>query len=176
MLGVYFLSFSFIFFRSVVVYLKSGSRLTFWWTCPFSYSFHLRCRCVPKIGFSADISIDISIDIFIDILIDAFIDISIDMLIDISIDIWLTFRLTFWLLSWLIFLLTFWLTFLLTCWLTRRRKEGVDFFLKSNNLTPTGGKKQERKELWPWTALDRAIVHEEANIHPGSWMDCLKII
>ena len=28
-IGVYFLSFSFIFFRSIIVYLKSGSRLTF---------------------------------------------------------------------------------------------------------------------------------------------------
>ena len=78
MLGVYFLSFSFIFFRSIVVYLKLCSRLT-------------KYRCVPKIGFSADISIDIlidiSIDIFIDILTDIFIDIFIDMSIDILIDI-----------------------------------------------------------------------------------------
>ena len=49
--------------------------------------FLQKYRCVPEIGFSADISIDVSIDIFIDILIDAFIDISIDILIDISIDI-----------------------------------------------------------------------------------------
>ena len=33
-----FLTCSFIFFRSIVVNLKSGSRLTFWWTYPFSYS------------------------------------------------------------------------------------------------------------------------------------------
>ena len=51
--------------------------------------FLQKYRCVPKIGFSADISIDVSIDIFIDILIDAFIDISIDILIDISIDIFI---------------------------------------------------------------------------------------
>ena len=38
--------------------------------------FLQKYRCVPKIGFSADISIDVSIDIFIDILIDAFVDIS----------------------------------------------------------------------------------------------------
>ena len=45
--------------------------------------FLQKYRCVPKIGFSADISIDI----FIDILTDIFIDISIDIL--------LTFSLTF---------------------------------------------------------------------------------
>ena len=61
--------------------------------------FLQKYRCVPKIGFSADISIDIltdisidisiavSIDIFIDISIDILIDTSIDILIDISIDI-----------------------------------------------------------------------------------------
>ena len=52
-----------------------------------SSSFSHNHRCVPKIGFSADISIDIFIDIFIDILTDIFIDISIDILVDISIDI-----------------------------------------------------------------------------------------
>ena len=73
---------------------------------PFSVIFlHFlqKYRCVPKIGFSADISIDIFIDIFIDILADIFIDISIDIFIDIltdifidiSIDILLTFSLTF---------------------------------------------------------------------------------
>ena len=84
MIGVYFLSFSFILLRSIVVYLKSGSRLTF-----FIIFLHFlqKYRCVPKIGFSADISIDIFIDIFIDILADIFIDISIDIL--------LTFSLTF---------------------------------------------------------------------------------
>ena len=96
MLGVYFLLFSFIFFRSIVVYLKLGSRLTF-----FVNFLHFlqKYRCVPKIGFSADISIDIFIDIltdiFIDISIDIFIDILTDIFIDISIDILLTFSLTF---------------------------------------------------------------------------------
>ena len=100
MLGVYFLSFSFIFFRSIVVYLKLGSRLTFF---VIFLHFLQKYRCVPKIGFSADISIDIFIDIFIDILTDIIIDISIDIFIDIltdifidiSIDILLTFSLTF---------------------------------------------------------------------------------
>ena len=58
--------------------------------CIFSVIFlHFlqKYRCVPKIGFSADISIDIFFDIFIDILTDIFIDISIDILVDISIDI-----------------------------------------------------------------------------------------
>ena len=36
--------------------------------------FLQKYRCVPKIGFSADISIDVSIDIFIDLLIDILID------------------------------------------------------------------------------------------------------
>ena len=44
-------------------------------TCPFSSCFHLKYRCVPKIGFSAEISIDIFIVIFIVI----FIDISIEI-------------------------------------------------------------------------------------------------
>ena len=43
MIGVYFLSFSFIFFRSIVVYLKLGSQLTFLSTFLLSslYSFLL---------------------------------------------------------------------------------------------------------------------------------------
>ena len=45
--------------------------------------FRQKYRCVPKIGFSADISIDI----FIDTLIDIFFDISIDIFIGICIDI-----------------------------------------------------------------------------------------
>ena len=55
----YFLSFSFILLRSIVVYLKSGSRLTF-----FLIFLHFlqKYRCVPKIGFSADIPINILID------------------------------------------------------------------------------------------------------------------
>ena len=45
--------------------------------------FLQKYRCVPKIGFSADNSIDIFIDIFIGIFIDICIDICMDMLIDI---------------------------------------------------------------------------------------------
>ena len=48
--------------------------------------FLQKYRCVLKIGFSADISINIFIDIFIDISIGISIDIS-DICIDISIDI-----------------------------------------------------------------------------------------
>ena len=97
-IGVYFLSFSFIFFRSIVVYLKLGSQLTFLLT------FLLTSLLTFWLTF------------------------------------WLTSLLTFLLTFWLTFLLTFLLTFWLTFWLTRRREEeGVDFFLKSNNPTPTGG-------------------------------------
>ena len=89
--GVYFLSFSFILLRSIVVYLKSGSRLTFFLI--FLHFLH-KYRCVLKIGFSADISINILNDnfiyIFIDISIVIFIDMSIVIFIDIYIDI-LTF-------------------------------------------------------------------------------------
>ena len=65
--------------------------------CTFAYSrglfsvnflhFLPKYRCVPKIGFSADIFIDIYIDIIIDISIDIFTDISIDIFIDIFVDI-----------------------------------------------------------------------------------------
>ena len=58
MIGVYFLLFSFIFFRSIVVYLKLGSRLTFF---VIFLHFLQKYRCVPKIGFPADILMDISI-------------------------------------------------------------------------------------------------------------------
>ena len=68
MVGVYFLSFSFILLRSIVVYLKSGSWLTFF--LYFFLNFLQKYRCVPKIGFSADISIGILIDISIGILTD----------------------------------------------------------------------------------------------------------
>ena len=78
-IGVYFLSFSFISRWGIVVYLKSGSRLTFWRTYPYSYCFHLKHRFVPTIGFSADISIDM------------FIDICSDICSGIFIGIWLTF-------------------------------------------------------------------------------------
>ena len=84
MIGVYLLLFSFIFFRSSVVYLNLGSRLTFF---VIFLHFLQKYRCVPKIGFSADISIDIFTDISIDISIDIFIDICIDIFIDICIDI-----------------------------------------------------------------------------------------
>ena len=52
----------------------------------FPYGFLLKSRCVPKIGFSADISIRIFIDISINASIDSFIDISIALLTEISID------------------------------------------------------------------------------------------
>ncbi len=136
MLGVNFLSFSFIFFKSIVVYLKSGSRLTFWWTYAISYCLHLKYRCVPKLGSRLTFSS--------------------------------TFALTFLLTTLLTFVLTSSLTFSLACLLTSLLKFcwqfhwhfywhlywyfdwhfdwqgggggwGVDFFLKSNNPTPTGG-------------------------------------
>ena len=108
--GVYFLSFSFILLRSIVVYLKSGSRLTF-----FLIFLHFlqKYRCVPKIGFSADIFIVNSIGIFICISIDIFIVIFIDIYIDT-------------------------LTFIDK----EVEEEGVDFFLKSNNPTPKGGEQE----------------------------------
>ena len=93
--------------------------------------FLQKYRCVPKIGFSADISIDIfidiSIDILIDTLIDIFFDISIDIFFDISIDIFIGICID-----------------ILTDKEEGRggkewRSEGVDFFLKSNNPTPEGG-------------------------------------
>ena len=58
---------------------KSGFRLTFWCTYWLSYCFRLNSRCVPKIGFSADIPIDMFIDILTSIVIDTFIDIFIDI-------------------------------------------------------------------------------------------------
>ena len=90
--------------------------------------FLQKYRCVPKIGFSADISIDILIYIYIDIYIDIFIDISIDILTDIFIDIFIDI-----------------LTDIFIDILTdkegggRKERKGVDLFLKSNNPTPTGG-------------------------------------
>ena len=110
---------------------------------PFQCKFNLqkylhflqKYRCVPKIGFSADISIDVSIDIFIDMLIEAFIYISIDILIDISIDM---------------------LTDTFIDMLTDKEeggggkgRKGVDHSLKSNNPTPTGGEKANFPELIP---------------------------
>jgi len=50
MIGVYFLLFSFIFFRSIAVYLKLGSRLTFF---VIFLHFLQKYRCVLKIWFSA---------------------------------------------------------------------------------------------------------------------------
>ena len=41
--------------KCIVVYQKLGSRLTCWWKCAFSYCVHLKHRCVPRIGFPADI-------------------------------------------------------------------------------------------------------------------------
>ena len=71
-IGFNFLTFSFIFFRRFVVYLKPGSRLT----C-FCISLHFlqKYRCVPNIGFSADMFIGIVIDVCIDICIGIFIGI-----------------------------------------------------------------------------------------------------
>ena len=89
------------------MYLKLGSRLTFFchfpsfsselslcawnwflgWHLPVIFPHFLqKYSCVPKIAFSADISIDIFIDISIDIFIDTLIDILIDTLIDIFFD------------------------------------------------------------------------------------------
>ena len=165
--GVYFLSFSFILLRSIVVYLKSGSRLTF-----FLIFLHFlqKYRCVPKIGFSADIfivnsigificiSIDIFIVIFIDIHIDIFIviligisidifivifiDISIDIfiviLIDISIDIFIVIFIG---ISIDIFIVVFIDIYIDTLTFIDKEveEEGVDLFLKSNDPTPEGG-------------------------------------
>ena len=76
MVGVYFLTFSCISFRSIVVYLESGSRLT----CSIIFLHFLqKYRCVPQIRFSAEMSIGI------------FVGISIDMFIGISMVILLTF-------------------------------------------------------------------------------------
>ena len=120
---MHFLSFPFIFFKSIVVYLKLGSRLTFSCIYACSCCFHLKYRCVPKVGFSADsltdilidifigssidVSIDISINISIDNSVDMFIDIYIDMFIGISIDIFIEIVLKI--------SLTFPSKFLLTC-------------------------------------------------------------
>ena len=126
MVGVYFLSFSFILLRSIVVYLKSGSRLTF-----FLIFLHFlqKYRCVLKIGFSADISINIFIDIFIVIFIDISIDISTVIFIDISIVTFIDIHIDI-------------LTFIDK---EEEEEEGVDLFLKSNDPTPEGGEIVLRK-------------------------------
>ena len=82
--GVYFLLICFIFVRSIVVYLKLG--LGWQFSANFLH-FLQKYRCVPKIGFSADICICIFIDILTDIFIDISIHICIDILTDIFIDI-----------------------------------------------------------------------------------------
>ena len=68
MIGVYFLACCFSLLKHIVVYLKSGSRHTCF--CIFLH-FRKTHRRVPKIGFSADVFIDmfmcISIGIFIGI-------------------------------------------------------------------------------------------------------------
>ena len=64
------------------MYVKLGSRLT---CCVIFLHFPQKYRCVLKIGFSADISINIFIVIFIVIFIDISIDISTVIFIDISI-------------------------------------------------------------------------------------------
>ena len=94
-----FLSFPFMFFKSIAVYQKLGSRLTFLLAFPLTFYCYFYLRFIAiSVDFFIDVSLDISIDNF-------------DMLIDI---------------------------------LTDKeegggRKEGVDFFLKSNNPTPEGG-------------------------------------
>ena len=120
--GVYFLSFSFILLRSIVVYLKSGSRLTF-----FLIFLHFlqKYRCVLKIGFSADISINIFLVIFIVISSDISIDISTVIFIDISIVTFIDIHIDI-------------LTFIDK---EEEEEEGVDLFLKSNDPTPEGGEK-----------------------------------
>ena len=106
--------------------------------------FLQKYRCVPKIGFSADIFIVNSIDISICISIDILLTFLSTFLLAFLVTFLLTFLLTLSLASLSTFLssflLTFSLTFILTFWLARRREEeGVDFFLKSNNPTPKGG-------------------------------------
>ena len=91
--------------------------------------FLQKYRCVPKIGFSADISIDVSIDIFIDIYIDILIDVSIDIYIEILTDIFIYIFID--------------ISIDILDWQGgRKEKEGVDLFLKSNDPTPEGGEKQ----------------------------------
>ena len=82
----------------------------FWYIYHF-LSFFQKCRCVPKIGFPADISIDSSIDMSIDNFIDILIDIFIDIVIDISIGILIGMSID---ISIDIFIDTSLLTFLLT--------------------------------------------------------------
>ena len=77
---------------------------------------------LTSIDIYIDVFLDIPIDAFIDIFVDMSIDISIDILIDISIDISIGI-----------------LTDKEEGGRKEWRKEGVDFFLKSNNPTPTGG-------------------------------------
>ena len=106
MIGVYLLSCSFILLRSIVVYLKSGSRLT----CYLIFLHFLqKYRCVPKIAFSADISIDIFIDILTFLLI-----FSLTFLLTFLSTVLFTFMFAFRLTCLLAFILMFFLTFLLT--------------------------------------------------------------
>ena len=136
MIGVYVLTFSFIFFRSIIVYLKSGSQLTFF--VIFLY-FLQKYRCVPKIGFSADIFIDIYIDIIIDISIDIFTDISIDIFIDIFVDISIDIFIDILTDIFIDIFIGIYIEIVTDKEEGRRGKEGVDFFLKFSNPTPTGG-------------------------------------
>ena len=97
MSGVYFLSFSFIFFWSIVVYLKLGSRLTFF----FVIFFHFFWSIVEYLKLGSRLtSLSTCLLTFL-----------------------LTFLLTLWLTFFLTCLLTFLLAFVLTFWLTRRREE-----------------------------------------------------
>ena len=168
MIGVYLLSFFFILLRSIVVYLKSGSRLT----CVLIFlCFLQKYRCVPKIVFSADISIGIfidisidvfivisidisidifiwmyicsSIDIFIDIYIDVFLDIPIDTFIDMVIDMFTDISIDMFTDISIGISIGISIDIYIDI-LTGKEEEGVDFFLKSNNPTPTGGELQHR--------------------------------
>ena len=174
MIGVYLLSFSFILLRSILVYLKSGSRLT----CFLIFLHFLqKYRCVPKIAFSADISIDIfidisihffigisidisidmfiyiysciSIDMFIDIYIDVFLDIPTDDFIDIYIDMFTDMSIDISIDISIGISIDIYIDILTGKEGRREEKEGVDFFLKSNNPTPTGGEltKMQQKHL-----------------------------
>ena len=116
--------------------------------------FLQKYRCVPKIGFSADISIDILIYIYIDIYIDIFIDISIDIsiyiYIDIYIDIFIDISIDI-LTDIFIDIFIDILTDIFIDILTdkegggRKERKGVDLFLKSNNPTPTGGEQAKTR-------------------------------
>ena len=108
------------------MYLKSGSRQTL-----FFIFLHVlqKYRCVLKIWFAADISINIFIVIFIAIFIGISIDISTVIFIDISIVTFIDIHID-----------------ILTFIDKEEEEEGVDLFLKSNDPTPEGGEKLRHYE------------------------------